>query len=95
MKKHTFPYIALGLGALLMLLVMVGSQVREEGATTIPLLTLLIASEFAFFVTAIGAYLGIKHLSEAGMKPFYAVVTALCGLSSLWFLWMGIQLWPK
>jgi hypothetical protein len=95
MKKHTFPYIALGLGLPLMLLVIVGGQVREEGITTIPLLTLLIVSEFAFFVTAIGGYLGIRHLLETGIKPLYAVVTALCGLSSLWFLWTGIQLWPQ
>jgi hypothetical protein len=95
MKKHDFPFVALALGAFLMLLVMVGGQVREEGVTTIPLLTLLIVSEFAFFVTAIGGYLGIRHILEAGIKPFYTVVTVLCGLSSLWFLWMGIQLWPK
>jgi hypothetical protein len=94
-KTYTFPYIAFGLGVTLMLLVIIGGQVREQGSTAIPLLTLLVVSEFAFFVTAIGGYLGIKRTLETGIKPLYATVTVLCGLLSVWFLWMGIQLWPK
>jgi hypothetical protein len=94
-KKHTFPYIAFALGVTLMLLVIVGGQVREQGGTAIPLLTLLVVSEFAFFVTAIGGYLGIKRTLETGIKPLYTTITVLCGLLSLWFLWTGIQLWPK
>lgn len=60
MKSYNFPYIALGLGLFLMLVVMKGSEPGNEGNTNLPLLTLLFVSEFAFFVTAIGGYIGIK-----------------------------------
>jgi heme/copper-type cytochrome/quinol oxidase subunit 3 len=95
MKTHNFPFIASGLGLFLMLLVLNGSQAREDGATAIPLLTLLIVSEFAFFVTAIGGYLGIRHILANGIKPAYGLATLVCALLAILFLWMGIMLWPS
>jgi hypothetical protein len=94
MNKNKFPFVALGLGLLLLLIVMKGGETQVDGTTTIPLLTLLVVSEFAFFVTAIGAYLGIKHILAVGLKPFYTVITILCMLLSVTFLWRGITLWP-
>ena len=78
-----------------MLLVLNGSQAREDGVTIIPLLTLLIVSEFAFFVTAIGGYLGIRHIQSSGFKPAYGLATLVCILLAVLFLWMGIMLWPS
>ena len=57
MNKNKFPFVALGIGLFMLLLVLKGSAIRDDGSTTIPLLTLLIVSEFSFFVTAVGAYL--------------------------------------
>jgi len=94
MKKHQFPYIALGLAVFLMLLVMMGSKVGPNGNTTLPLLTLLIMSEFGFFVTAFGAIFGVQHIRSIGIKPVYTVVTVLCALFSVRFMWLGITLWP-
>ena len=94
MKKYNFPYIALGLGLFLMLVVIKGSEIRSDGHTTIPLLSLLAISEFAFFVTAIGVYIGIKHILSVGNKLIYTAVTLFCILLSIRFLMLGIDLWP-
>lgn len=95
MKKEIFPFIASGLGLFLLLLVMKGSQTNDDGSTLIPLLTLLIVSEFAFFVNAIGAYIGVKHSIATGIKPLYGAVTVVCVGLAILFAWMGISLWPN
>lgn len=94
MKSYNFPYIALSLGLLLMLVVMKGSEIRDDGMTALPVLTMLVISEFAFFVTAAGAYIGIRHSLSTGIKPVYTIITALCILVSVRFLFLGIDLWP-
>ncbi len=95
MEKEKFPYIATGLGLFLLVLVLVGSKVRDDGSTLIPLLTLLVVSEFAFFVNAIGAYIGTNHILQTGIKPVYGVVTLVCIVLAIVFAWMGISLWPN
>ncbi|MES9991626.1 MAG: hypothetical protein ABW098_06695 [Candidatus Thiodiazotropha sp.] len=95
MNKSNFPFVALSLGLLIMLVVMKGIQPQADGTTTIPLLTLLVASEFAFFVTAIGGYIGIRHIQATGMRPLYTGTTLFCILLSIGFLLLGITLWPK
>jgi hypothetical protein len=95
MKKEKFPFIAFAMGLFFMLLVIKGSEARDNGVTLIPLLTLLVVSEFAFFVNAIGAYIGIKHTLATSIKPVYAVVTTACILLAISFSWMGITLWPN
>lgn len=94
MNKNTFPFFALGIGLFIMLFVMKGSETRDDGTTAIPLLTLLIVSEFAFFLTAIGAYFGIRRIQADGMKPLNTVITLFCMLLSVGFLWLGVALWP-
>jgi len=94
MKKINFPYVALGLGVFLMLIVVFGSMTQGETGTVLPLLSLLVVSEFAFFLTAIAGYIGVSHLISTGIKPFYAITTLLCLLLSLRFMVLGIQLWP-
>lgn len=94
MKKHQFPYVALALAVFLMLLVMAGSRIGPNGNTTLPLLALLVMSEFGFFVTAFGAFFGIQHIRSIGIKSVYTVVTLLCLLFAIRFMWLGIALWP-
>ncbi|MBT2971298.1 MAG: hypothetical protein B6D72_09110 [gamma proteobacterium symbiont of Ctena orbiculata] len=95
MNKKNFPFVALSLGLLTMLVVMKGVQTRADGSTSIPLLTLLVVSEFAFFVTAIGGYLGIRQIRASGMRPLYTGITLFCILLSVGFLLLGIRLWPN
>ena len=77
-----------------MLLVWFGSKPLGDGSTILPLLTLLVVSEFSFFVTGIGTVIGSRHILSTGLKPVYAIITLLCLLLSLRFLWLGIELWP-
>ena len=94
MKTIHFPYIALSLAAIILLVVFKGSQLDSNGTTILPLLTLLIMSEFAFFVTAIGSYIGFKQLLSTGFKAVYALVSLSCLMLSVRFLLLGISLWP-
>lgn len=94
MKTRDFPYIALALGAFLLLVVLRGSQIANDGLTSLPLLTLLVVSEFSFFVNAIGAYIGFTQIQKTGFQPLYGLITLLCLALSLYFMWLGIQLWP-
>lgn len=94
MKTINFPYIALSLSSLLLLLILKGSEVGADGSTEIPLLTLLVFNEFSFFVTVIGAYIGLKECRASGFKSIYALASILCLLFSIGFMLLGIKLWP-
>ena len=94
MKTINFPYIAAALGVMLMLVVMRGSVLADDGQTALPLLTLLVVSEFCFFVNAIAVYIGIKHIIATGFQAFYTAITLLCAILAVRFLFLGIALWP-
>ncbi|NQY26634.1 MAG: hypothetical protein HRT92_05595 [Piscirickettsiaceae bacterium] len=94
MKTINFPYIALSLSLFLLLVVSKGSQIGTDGLTLLPLLTLLVVSEFSFIVTLIGTYIGIKTIFAVGLHPVYALTTLLCAVLSIRFLLLGIALWP-
>jgi hypothetical protein len=55
---------------------------------------LLVVNEFGFFVTAIGAGIGINKLLASGRQATLLLVTIACGLLAAGFLYLGIQLWP-
>ena len=94
MKRMTFPWLALGLG----LLIAVGLQqagalsARDEYA--LPLLTLLIVCEFGFFVTAIGAVIGIRTMVRQGVDPAGFSIALCCGILAAYLLYLGFRLWP-
>ena len=98
MKTYNFPYLALALGLFLLLLVIRGSEIDASGVTALPLLTLLIANECAFILTAAGTYIGLTQLKATGFKlkqnPLYAMTTILCILLAIQFTLLGINLWP-
>lgn len=93
MKTYHFPYIAVSLGVVLFLIVLQGSQAVGDGYK-LPLLTLLIVSEGAFIITAIGVYTGIKYRTQVENKLLYTIATILCLLLSIRFLTFGLTLWP-
>jgi hypothetical protein len=94
MRKHNFPFVALGMGLFIMLFVIKGSETGDDGTTAIPLLTLLIVSEFGFFLNVIAVYFGIKQIQTDGIKLLNVAVTLSCSLLSVGFLGLGIVLWP-
>ena len=94
MKKLNYPYIALGLGLLLMLVVYKGSKLGDSGDTSIPLLTLLTICEVAFFITGFGIYFGVKRIRLNGFKLLDALIVLFCALLAIKFFMLGIELWP-
>jgi len=64
------------------------------GNYDLPLLTMLIVNEFGFFVTAIGAGVGINMLLKNGAQPSLVMVTIACALMAAGFLYLAIKLWP-
>jgi len=94
MKKHAFPWIALSLGLLVMLVLLGAGALRPAEEHGLPLLTMLIVDEFGFFVTAIGAVVGIKSLSGEGVRSSLLITTVACGLLSAGFLILGLRMWP-
>lgn len=94
MTKDNFPIIAAALGFLLTLLVLKGSQPGENGNTIIPLLTLLLISEFGAILTAIGSYLGGRHFLATRTISNHTAATVLCVCFFVHFIVRGFQLWP-
>ena len=94
MTNLSFPWLALGLGLLVAVGLVVSGVFSPEGSYKLPLLTMLIVNEFGFFVTAIGAGLGINALLKQGANSVLAGVVIADGLLAGMFLYLGIQLWP-
>ena len=98
MKTINFPYLALALGLFLLMVVTRGSQTDSESITALPLLTLLIVNECAFFLTLAGTIIGLKYLRSINfkfsLKPLYTITTVLCILLTIQFILLGIKLWP-
>ena len=98
MKTINFPYLSLALGLLLLMLITRGSETGVDGTTMLPLLTLLIINECAFFLSAAGSFIGIRYLSSIDfklrLKPLYSITTVLCILLTIQFTLLGIKLWP-
>ena len=94
MTKDNFPYIAVILGLVLTTIVFKGSELRDDGNTLLPLLTLLLVSEFGAIVTAIGVYLGSKHYLSTREISGHTAVTILCAVLCVQFVIRGFNLWP-
>tara|TARA_R110002096_G_scaffold232524_1_gene422391 strand:+ start:722 stop:1009 length:288 start_codon:yes stop_codon:yes gene_type:complete len=94
MNKYNFPYVALAMGLVFLLAVTFGGQLGENGLTRLPLLTLLVVSEFAFFICAIGGYLSLRRLTDLGYSMPHAVAGVGCVILAVQFLMLGIEFWP-
>lgn len=94
MTKDNFPIIAAALGFLLTLLVLRGSRLGDDGNTLIPLLTLLLVSEFGAILTLIGLYFGGRQFLATRTISIHTAATILCVCFFVHFLVRGFQLWP-
>lgn len=94
MKKLAFPWIALSLGLLVMVTLLGAGALRPAEEYGLPLLTMLIVDEFGFFLTAIGAGVGVSALLKQGIRTSLLVTTLACGLLAAGFLFLGLRLWP-
>ena len=95
MNNISFPWLALGLGLIIAVVLMMSGVFSPEAAYKLPLLTMLVVNEFGFFVTAIGAGIGINTMLEKGMNLVMLGITVTDGLLAALFLYLGIQIWPS
>jgi hypothetical protein len=94
MRRESFPVVALALGVLLQLLLFRFGR-YGSGEPALPLLTLLLISEFGLIMTGIGAYMGARGMFRTGFRPLTAVVTLGCGVLAIRFLILGLGYWPR
>ncbi|UCB53722.1 MAG: hypothetical protein JSW45_07025 [Thiotrichales bacterium] len=95
MTKTNFPFIALALGLFLMAVLIKTGSTDVDTESVLPLLTILIISEFGFIVMAIAVFLGGKTLLKNGFDIVLAIVTLLCGMLGVEFLLVGLSHWPS
>jgi hypothetical protein len=94
MTKANFPLVALALGLFLMGILVKTGATDPNTANMLPLLTVLIISEFGFIVCAVAVYLGGQTIIQNGFEIVLAVVTLICGMLAVEFMLIGIQHWP-
>lgn len=92
--KFSYPSLALGLGLLLGLILMQFGLPGPEGEYRLPLLTLLLMSEFGFIITAVAAGLSARNLIRQGTQLQTLLLLIGNLLLALGFLWLGLTLWP-
>jgi hypothetical protein len=91
--KQTYPWLALGLGLLLgLVLLRFGTTATGDG---MPLLAALLMCEFGFLVTAIAAGIGLRDLIKQGMNVATLLLLAGNLLLAANFLRMGLAFWPQ
>lgn len=94
MNKTNFPFIALAIGLFLMGVLFKTGAADPSAELVLPLLTVLIISEFGFIVMAIAVFFGVQTLAKSGFDIVVAVVTLLCGMLGVEFMLVGIEHWP-
>lgn len=93
MTASKFPSLALGLGLVLALILLASGATDPTGEHRLPLLLLLLMSEFGFIVTAAGAFVAARVGQRSGFR-FALVSTALgCAALSIGFAVIGLALW--
>lgn len=89
-----FPWVALGVGLLLAVVLLNSGAMPQAGERSLPLLTQLIVAEFGFFLTAIGAGMAVRTIMARGFTVSLVAVLSGCVSLAAGFLWLGLQLWP-
>jgi len=93
-NRATFPYVAVMLGGFLMMVVLLTDGAHVKWGYRLPLLTLLLISEFGCIVTATGAWLGIQQLMKSRFTLLMIAVTAACAMMAPAFAVLGTGYWP-
>ena len=94
MNKSNFPFIAFGLGLFLMGILIKTGATDPAADLVLPLLTVLIISEFGFIIMATAVFVGGRTLVKSGFEIVLAIVTLLCGMMGVEFMVIGIGHWP-
>jgi hypothetical protein len=92
--KRSYPWLALGLGLMLSLVLMRYADPGGADMHKLPLLTSLLMSEFGFLVTAVAAGICIRDLWKRNVEKLAVVLLAGNLLLAANFIRLGLQLWP-
>lgn len=94
MPKFSFPWLALGVGLFIALLLLMSAQ-AAPGEAPLPLLTRLILAEFGFIVNVVGSWFGLRALKARGMQAGILLATVGCVLIAVVLGVLGMALWPE
>jgi small neutral amino acid transporter SnatA (MarC family) len=95
MNKTNFPFIALAIGLFLMGVLFKTGATDPDTELVLPLLTVLIISEFGFLVMAAAVFFGLQTMAKNGFDIVLAIVTLLCGMLGVEFMLTGLEHWPS
>ncbi len=93
--KKSVPWLTLGVGLFLTLILLRFSPLGDAAGFRLPLLTALLMSELGFIITAIGAGLGIRDIVKLGVKFRSAALFIGNLLLALYFINQGLALWAE
>lgn len=93
MNTDTFPWVAVGIGLVVGLLLIGTGAIDPGGEHALPLLTMLFMSEFGFIVTLVGAGIATKiWLGQRSKLPM--LLAGLLGAAlAAGFALIGLRLW--
>lgn len=97
MKRHQVPALALTLSVPLLGVLWIAGKPATEGqdaALMVPLLAMLIFSEFGLILNSVGVAAGVLHGLRQGWTGRHALMTTGCALAALAFLLQLIRWWP-
>jgi hypothetical protein len=94
MNKANFPFIALAIGLFLMGVLFKTGAIDPDTELVLPLLTVLVISEFGFIIMATAVFFGLQTMARSGFDIVLSVVTLLCGMLGVEFMLTGLEHWP-
>lgn len=97
MNRGNFPLIALVVALPLLGVLFVGGMgagSANGGTTRLPLLTLLVISEFGLVMTLIAVALGVQQWARGKQRAALLAVIVGCGIAALLFLSQLLRWWP-
>jgi len=93
--KKSIPWLTLGIGLFLALLLVRFSPLNTNSGFILPMLTALLMSEFGFIITAIGAWISVRDVLKQGVKLQPAALLIGNLLLALNFINHGLSLWAE
>ncbi|HID48214.1 MAG TPA: hypothetical protein EYP40_01125 [Chromatiales bacterium] len=93
--KRSFPWMALGIGLLLALVLLQFSPLDPDGRPAMPLLTALLMSEFGFLLTAAGAIVSGREVLRRGARGRDMLLLPGNLLLAASFVRLGLALWAQ
>lgn len=95
MNRVLFSWIALGIGAVVVLVLLGSGAPGAQGQPGLPLLTSLFLAEFGFVVTAAGCFLSLRDWWVRQPGVLYLVLPLACGVLALGLAWLGLAIWES